>query len=282
MNNKNKVRIFLDLLMIIVFALLYNKMVIWGLAFHEIAGLAIGAVFIVHIILSWTWVKQMTLHLFNQAIAFKSRIVYLVDWLVLLSMSYVLASGILISKIIFPNLSVGDPRYFTRTHISIAYLTLLLIGIHLGLHWDWVMRTFNRLFKITRINQYGKTAVIILVIAVFALGSYKIYSINYFARLPIISGLVRQDQGHLSLVTGNQCRNFENRTGQYGMSATGAEGMRTHQQSTGHFQYAGPGFPIVNPRNVVATYLSIIGVFAIVTFYIEKLRTRKRISTSRT
>ncbi len=48
MKKINLLKISLDIFMAIVFALLFNKMVIARLAFHEIAGLAIGFAFIIH------------------------------------------------------------------------------------------------------------------------------------------------------------------------------------------------------------------------------------------
>ena len=49
---KNWVKLILDIAMAIVFALLFNHRVVTGLNFHEIAGLAIGVLFIVHILLN--------------------------------------------------------------------------------------------------------------------------------------------------------------------------------------------------------------------------------------
>ena len=146
----NFIKISLDIVMTLVFVLLYNKGVISGISFHEIAGLCIGGVFVVHIALNWRWVKQVTINIMKKKMALKTRIGYVVDLLLLCSIVYIIISGIMISKILFPNINVGNEMFFKSTHISISYAALLLIGIHLGLHWDWVMNTFKKIFKIVR------------------------------------------------------------------------------------------------------------------------------------
>lgn len=49
----------------IIFALLFNKNVFGGMSFHEIAGLVIGFAVLIHIVLNWKSVKNVTLSIFN-------------------------------------------------------------------------------------------------------------------------------------------------------------------------------------------------------------------------
>lgn len=70
------VKIILDILMVLVFTLLFNKMVL-GMQFHEVAGLAIGAAVLVHCGLNWKWIKGVTLKLFNRKLPIKTRLGYI-------------------------------------------------------------------------------------------------------------------------------------------------------------------------------------------------------------
>lgn len=56
------VKFAIDILMAVTFVLFFNKQVLGGLTFHEIAGLAIAAIFFTHV-LNWQWVKKVTVNL---------------------------------------------------------------------------------------------------------------------------------------------------------------------------------------------------------------------------
>ncbi|SFB23314.1 MULTISPECIES: DUF4405 domain-containing protein [unclassified Bacillus (in: firmicutes)] len=138
-----KIKAGLDSLMAITFVLLFNKMVLGGLAFHEIAGLVIVAPFIVHILLNAEWVKKVTYKLFDRKLPAKTRFGYFLNILLLIAMIFVIVSGILISHVVFPNINIANEPWFKVSHISVSFLTLLLVGLHVGLHWQWVMNVSN-------------------------------------------------------------------------------------------------------------------------------------------
>lgn len=79
MKTLNYVKLSLDILMILVFALLFNTRVFSGLVFHEIAGLALGGVFIIHLLLNGKWIKKVTVNILNPKISLNTRIGYLVN-----------------------------------------------------------------------------------------------------------------------------------------------------------------------------------------------------------
>jgi hypothetical protein len=62
----------------------------------------------------------------------------------------VILSGIAIARTIdFSWLQLGGSRIFWRVmHTSSSLITLVFFGIHLGLHWSWVLKRLN-LKKIT-------------------------------------------------------------------------------------------------------------------------------------
>lgn len=55
------VKFAIDIVMAVVFVLLFNKQVLGGMTFHEIAGLAIAVIFLTHVLLNAQWVKKVTL-----------------------------------------------------------------------------------------------------------------------------------------------------------------------------------------------------------------------------
>jgi hypothetical protein len=119
----------------------------YGLAFHEWAGLVIGAAFILHKILNWNWIKKVTVGFFGKCKG-RARLNYILDVLLLAGIVLMILSGIAIARTIdFSWLSLGGSRIFWRVmHTSSSFITLALFGIHLGLHWRWVL-------QILRINK---------------------------------------------------------------------------------------------------------------------------------
>jgi hypothetical protein len=140
----NRIKFVLNLALAIVFLLLMDPRSFLNLAFHEWAGLIIGLFFLLHKILNWGWIKKVTVSLFRRGPA-KARINYILDILLLAGITLMILSGIAISRTIdFSWLQIGGSHFFWRAmHVSSSMLTLVLFGIHLGLHWNWVLQRLN-------------------------------------------------------------------------------------------------------------------------------------------
>ncbi len=157
MKKKTVVKIVLDVLMILVIALMYSKQAL-GLAFHEIGGLILIGVFFVHKGLNFEWIRRVTVKLFKAD--GKTRLMWIVDALMLTGFLAVGVSGILISKIAFPGLATqGGP--WKTIHYSCAALSLALVGVHLGLHFNYLKGIFSRFVRLPRVVAVVLTAVIL-------------------------------------------------------------------------------------------------------------------------
>ncbi|MGJ7920180.1 DUF4405 domain-containing protein [Neobacillus sp. LXY-4] len=173
----------LDLIMGVTFALFYNDRVLGGLAFHEIAGLVIIGAFLTHVLLNVKWVKNVTLKLFNPKLPWKTRFGYILNLLLLITMTAIIVTGIIISKVVFPNLTVGNERWMQMLHISVSYLTLVLVAIHVGLHWQWVMNLSKKIFRVKALPNWFDYAVKISVVALFLFGAFEVYTTGFGTRL---------------------------------------------------------------------------------------------------
>lgn len=309
MKKINYVKITLDILMAIVFLLLFNKNAIAGMTFHEIAGLIIGLAFLIHILLNFKWIKKVTVKFFSPKMKLKTRIGYIVDLLLLIDMALIIGTGISISKVIFSGIfkSAGNQSL----HISLSYLALLLIGIHVGLHWSWVMNVFKNTFKISVKGKACRIINAVLVISLFAFGSYNIYSNKYFTRIIPGSSVSQQgpgmgkmpssgnfnpgnnngnppnadvnnntDSNSADTNTKDNSVNSDNQSANNTGSAATNDNSRKAPPNGGNFN--GPdaggtgrgGMKNSGSSNIFATILnnlSIISFFSIITFYIEKL-----------
>jgi hypothetical protein len=140
----NLTKFILNILLAIVFLLLMDPRSFFGLPFHEWAGLLIVIFFLLHKILNWSWIKKITTCFFKR-IPGRARINYILDILLLTGLTLIVLSGIAIARTIdFSWLNLGGSRFFWRAmHVSSSMLVLALFGIHLGIHWKWVLQRFN-------------------------------------------------------------------------------------------------------------------------------------------
>lgn len=139
----NIFKLILSLLLTIVMLLLMDPRSFYGLVFHEWAGLIIGLFFILHKALDWGWIKKVTL-LFFRNNHWRSKLNYVLDVILLAGMVLMILSGIAISRTIdFSWLNMENSMFWRIMHTSSSYITLALFGIHLGLHWNWVLQRLH-------------------------------------------------------------------------------------------------------------------------------------------
>lgn len=134
------------MLLAAAFLLLMDPLSFYGLVFHEWAGLIICLFFALHIVLDWKFVKAVTLRFFKP-LAGRPRLNYVLDWALLVGVVLVVVSGLPIARIIdFSWLGFGreNMRYWRTMHTSVSMITLVVLGLHIGLHWKWVLVRFKR------------------------------------------------------------------------------------------------------------------------------------------
>ena len=132
---KNGWKLALDLVMAVVLILMYNKRVL-GMSFHEIGGLAVCGLFVIHKLLNRRWIKAVTVGLFSSHTPVRQKLLWWVDLLLFGCFVTILISGILISKVVFPSGEGGASA--KMLHYAVAALALMLTGVHVGLHMGWI------------------------------------------------------------------------------------------------------------------------------------------------
>lgn len=143
---KSRLRLSLDILLTVAFLLLMDPRSFFGLVFHEWAGLIICVFFIFHLLLDWLFVKAVTLRFFRK-LPVRTRINYVLDVVLLIAMSMIVWSGLPIARIIdfsWLGFSREGMQFWRLMHTSMSMVGLVVIGTHLGLHWNWVVARFSR------------------------------------------------------------------------------------------------------------------------------------------
>jgi hypothetical protein len=154
MQNKTLIKLIIDIVSTVVFIILINPRET-GFTFHEIAGLSIGALFITHILLNWTWVKNVTKNLFNPKVKIKTKLFYLLNSISFISVAAIIITGIQISEVLFPAQGVISHNT-VLLHKWLSYGCLVLFGLHILLHWRFFTHTVPCALKASGHLAFGK------------------------------------------------------------------------------------------------------------------------------
>ncbi len=134
--SRNKLNLFLDLTIALVFVVEMEEH-FTGLRIHELLGLAFGAGILVHLTLHWRWIVNITLRFFHK-VFHESRLNYILNLALFADMLVVIVTGVLISRTLGLNFG-GESRQLEQLHILSSQLSLIIVGLHVGLHWKWIL-----------------------------------------------------------------------------------------------------------------------------------------------
>jgi hypothetical protein len=141
----NKTNLVLDLTIFTVFLVVYNPR-LTGNTIHEWLSVAFGAAIVTHLLLHWKWIASVTTDYFKKFFH-RSRLNYIVDLLFFIAMTGSLFSGLMISKDVLSTLGIqiGEvSRGWKSIHTLTSDASLILLGIHVALHWKWVVSNMSR------------------------------------------------------------------------------------------------------------------------------------------
>jgi hypothetical protein len=142
--NQTKTKLVIDITIFIGFLIAMDPHST-GLAIHEWLATALIAALVVHLLLSWDWVTQIT-HRFLGRLNNQSRLNYILNWILFIDGTVIMLSGFMISESLLPFLGIQLPRNFAwrSLHELSTNLFLILLGLHTALHWNWVVDAFKR------------------------------------------------------------------------------------------------------------------------------------------
>ncbi|MGC5327204.1 DUF4405 domain-containing protein [Brevibacillus sp. SYSU BS000544] len=170
---KNRWKFWFDIVLAILFGLLFTPEVT-SLAFHEIAGLVWGAAILGHICVNKDWVIGISKKIFDKKIKGKTKFSSILTLVLFMDMVIIMISGLFISKVVFSELRYSIGINWKALHIVSSLLGLVIVGIHIGMHWNWIKQMgsqFPKLAKLFTFQRPSRKVVsrIILVIGTIAL-----------------------------------------------------------------------------------------------------------------
>lgn len=145
---RSKVKLYLDCLLLASF-LLVSAPQATGIPIHEWISFAFIPIFMVHLLINWGWIVRVTLGLFRK-LGGETRFNYFWNLLLYVVMTISVYSGVVVSEAALPGMGFKieiDP-FWSTLHNASSNLLFPLIGIHLALHWQWIVGAARKhLFK---------------------------------------------------------------------------------------------------------------------------------------
>lgn len=162
-----KTKILIDVLLLIVTILLTSIDKTGQLA-HEILGIWVAILLIIHIFLNWNWVKQITKNF--KKVNKKTKIMYIVNIFTMIIYLGSIVFGIIISNELF-RFKTSSNIYLVITHILLGRLTIIVMFIHIGMHLD-------RMFIKVKSKKLKRFLYCIYIIIAILVSIYSIYTLT--------------------------------------------------------------------------------------------------------
>lgn len=285
MSGKNKlfkIKIILDIIMVFVLVLLYNKRVI-SMSFHEIGGLCIFGLFIIHNVLNGKWIINMTKKLFKSGTGAKAKIQWIVNLLLFISFTAIIVTGLMIAKTL--PFRINGFNGAQKWHYFAAALSIILMGIHLGLHWN----LFHGLFKKYMPQKVFVVIGYILLVVTLVFGCYSLATGSFvrwisspfsasnekeFSKNGFMPTTENSDGKNFDWSNIPQDGNFDSSNIPEGFDASNMpEGFDASNTPGGFKGDMGgkSGFSVLTLFSTIATYISEMIVFAFIVAIIEIL-----------
>ena len=167
MKKKNCIKMVTDIFMTIALLVLMTYQMA-GSEIHEWLGAGIFLLLVLHHILNMRWIRN----LFHGKYTPFRILQTIVLGLVIISILASLYSGIVLSRYIFKDISIPFSKSTARViHMLAAYWGFLFMGVHLGLHWNMVVKIIGYLWK-----KESKIRNILLRIIVIGIVVYGVYA----------------------------------------------------------------------------------------------------------
>jgi len=153
--NRNLTNLVIDIVIFVAFLVAMAPR-FSGMTIHEWLGVSFGAAIITHLVLHWQWIVQVTKRFFSKT-QWSARVNYLLNALLFIDMTVIVFTGLMISEHVLPlfGLSAAHGGVWKMLHSQSANISVYLIGLHVALHWQWIVNMFKR-FVITSLLPQRK------------------------------------------------------------------------------------------------------------------------------
>lgn len=113
---------------------------------HEWWSFVFCVIVALHLLFSWGWIVNVSRRLLA-SLRGEVRFNYYWDLLLYVTLAVVMVSGLVVSEVALPQMGIPHRRdvFWSVTHKVSSYAMMLVVGVHLAMHWDWVTAALKRL-----------------------------------------------------------------------------------------------------------------------------------------
>ena len=171
-------KIIIDILLLIDTFVLVN-MDITGHLIHEILGITMAILLLIHIVTNWNWIKSVTKNF--KKVNKKTKVMYEVNLLTMIVYFGAILFGIIISHELF-KFETSSNYKFVITHIIFGRLAIVVMLLHVGMHLD-------RMFKKVKNKKIKAILYIIYIILAILISAYSIYTLTHSFQWVMVFGM---------------------------------------------------------------------------------------------
>lgn len=134
-------RVFLDNVLLVIFLLTMSFQFLPKIL-HELLGVFMLVVAVLHLIWNRLWFSSLLRGKWN----FKRGLSVMINGLLIVNVMIIMATGMMISNHLFKGvfgIYLQRNMMVHQLHVSLPYVLLILLGLHLGLHWASLWHRFT-------------------------------------------------------------------------------------------------------------------------------------------
>ncbi|MDQ0886478.1 hypothetical protein QFZ81_001566 [Paenibacillus sp. V4I9] len=165
MNPNMFIKLVIDLIMTVsmLVAMAYH---ITGNMIHELVGVFLFVLFMVHNILNRRWYKTI----FRGKYKVQQIISIAVNLLFLLTIAVALISSVPISRDIFPFIPINNDMTVRQIHVLSAYWGFILMAVHIGISWGRIINAARKMTGIITTSRVRTIAFRFLAVLIVVYG----------------------------------------------------------------------------------------------------------------
>ena len=180
MNRKVLFRLANDLVMTVLM-LIAMAYYITGNTIHEVVGVVVLLLFVVHNFLNRRWYKTILKGKHNVR-----RILQIgINLLFLATMALMMISAVLISSDLFPFIPINNDMMLRQIHVQTAYWGFIITAVHIGLSWGMIMNSARRMTGLTGTSRTRTIALRILAVLIVIYGVHSSFERDMGSKLTI-------------------------------------------------------------------------------------------------
>lgn len=180
MKSNMLIRMVIDLSMTVLMlvAMAYQ---ITGNTIHELVGVLLFSLFIVHNILNRRWYKTI----FKGKHNLRRILSIAVNLLFLVSMAVVMISSVPISRDLFAFIPINNNMSLLQIHIITSYWGFILMSVHIGMSWGTIINAVRKMKGITSTNRIRTIVLRILAVLIVVYGVQASFEREMFYKLTV-------------------------------------------------------------------------------------------------